>query len=63
MADKEIPLEQPQEFKPVVVPDNVYQARVKETRTNVHPQFGESLIIDFEIIAGSETKARAIDTL
>jgi len=55
LADKEIPLEQPQEFKPVVVPDNVYQARVKETRINVHPQFGESLIIDFEIIAGSET--------
>lgn len=48
----EIPLEQPTEFKPVVIPDNVYQAKVKEYRTNVHPQYGESLIIDFEILTG-----------
>ncbi len=48
----EKPLEESPKFEPVVVPDGIYKAKVKEYRVNVHPKYGESLIIDFEIIEG-----------
>jgi len=46
------PLEDSPDFSPVVIPDGIYKAKVKAYRTNVHPQYGESLIIDFEITEG-----------
>ncbi len=47
-------LEPSPEFNPVVVPDGIYKAKVKEYRTNTHPQFGVSLIIDFEFMEGPQ---------
>jgi len=45
-------LEPSPEFNPVVIPDGIYNAKVKDYRENVHPKYGESLIIDFEITDG-----------
>lgn len=51
MAEK--PLEESPLFAPVVVPDGIYNAKVSQYRQNVHPKYGESIILDFEILDGS----------
>ena len=53
------PLEDSPKFEPVVVPDDVYLAKVKAYRIHTHPTYGESLIIDFEILDG-EHKGKVI---